>query len=62
MRAFLTQIAKGAIKSDIEKEFLPLLEELVKEHIVKISDGTVRLDGKYRAGTIDLLASGTAFV
>lgn len=62
MRAFLTQIAKGALKSDIEKEFLPLLEELVKEHIVKRSDDMVRLDGKYRAGTIDLLASGTAFV
>ena len=62
MRAFLTQIAKGALKSDIEKEFLPLLEELVKERIVKRSDDMVRLDGKYRAGTIDLLASGTAFV
>ncbi|WP_457598689.1 VacB/RNase II family 3'-5' exoribonuclease [Hydrogenimonas sp.] len=62
MRAFLTRIAKGSRKSDIEEPFLPLLEELLKEHIVKESDGIVRLDAKYRAGTLDVLPSGTAFV
>ena len=62
MRAFLTRIAKGAYRSDIEKEFIPLLEELIREHIVKESDKTVKLDAKYRAGTIDVLPSGTAFV
>ncbi|BBG65422.1 3'-to-5' exoribonuclease RNase R [Hydrogenimonas sp.] len=62
MRAFLTRIAKGAYRSDIEKEFIPLLDELIREHIVKVSGETVKLDAKYRAGTIDLLPSGTAFV
>ena len=63
MRSFLTRIAKGALKTDVEKEFQPLLERLVKEHIVKeFDDGTVRLDAKYRAGVLDLLPSGTAFV
>ncbi|WP_353662988.1 ribonuclease R family protein [Hydrogenimonas sp. SS33] len=63
MRAFLTRIAKGALEKDVEKEFRPLLEELIREHIVKRSDdGSVRLDGKYRAGILDVLPSGTAFV
>ena len=63
MRAFLTRIAKGAYKTDIEKEHLPLLEELIREHIVKESeDGQVVLDAKYRAGTLDVLPSGTAFL
>jgi ribonuclease R len=62
MRAFLTRIAKGAYKTDIEKENLSLLEELIREHIVKESDGMVQLDAKYRAGTLDVLASGTAFL
>ncbi|BDY12271.1 VacB/RNase II family 3'-5' exoribonuclease [Hydrogenimonas cancrithermarum] len=62
MRAFLTRIAKGAYRTDIEKEYLPLLEELIREHIVKESDGMVKLDAKYRAGTLDVLSSGTAFL
>ncbi len=62
MRAFLTRIAKGALRSDIEKEHLPLLEELLREHIVKESDGRVILDTKYRAGTLDVLPSGIAFL
>ncbi len=62
MRAFLTQIAKGAYRSDIEKRFIPLLDELIREHIVKESGKTVKLSEKYRAGTVDLLPSGTAFV
>ncbi|MCF6201107.1 MAG: ribonuclease R [Hydrogenimonas sp.] len=62
MRAFLTRISKGSLKSDIEKEFLPLLEELLREHIVKEVGETVKLDGKYRAGTVNLLPSGTAFL
>ncbi len=62
MRAFLTRIAKGAFKSDIEKENLPLLEELVEEHIVKEIDGRVILDSKYRGGILDVLPSGTAFL
>ncbi|WP_201353566.1 ribonuclease R family protein [Hydrogenimonas urashimensis] len=63
MRAFLTRIARGALKRDIEKENLPLLEELIREQIVKESDdGRVVLDSKYRAGTLDLLPSGTAFL
>ncbi len=62
MRAFLTRIAKGALRSDIEKESLPLLDELIREHIVKESGGRVILDAKYRAGTLDVLPSGTAFL
>ncbi len=62
MRAFLTRIAKGAYKSDIEKEFLPILNELIKEGIVHESDTVVRLDAKYRAGTLDVLPSGIAFL
>jgi len=62
MRAFLTQIAKGAYRSDIEEEFTPLLEELIRDRMVKVDQETVRLDTKYRAGTIDVLPSGTAFV
>ncbi len=62
MRAFLTRIAKGSLKTDIEKEHLPLLEELIREQIVKErDDGTVVLDAKYRAATLDVLPSGTAF-
>ncbi|WP_300363398.1 VacB/RNase II family 3'-5' exoribonuclease, partial [Hydrogenimonas sp.] len=62
MRAFLTRIAKGSLKTDIEKEHLPLLEELIREQIVKeTADGTVILDAKYRAATLDVLPSGTAF-
>ena len=61
MRAFLTRIARGALKKDIEKEYLPLLEELIREGIVKAHDGEVILDTKYRAATIDLLPSGIAF-
>ncbi|WP_456450670.1 ribonuclease R family protein [Hydrogenimonas sp.] len=63
MRAFLTRVARGSLKKDIEKEHLPLLEELIREHIVKeFDDGTVRLDAKYRAGILDVLPSGTAFL
>jgi ribonuclease R len=62
MKAFLTRIAKGAYKTDIEKEHLPLLEELIREHIVKESDNQVKLDAKYRAGVLDVLPSGTAFL
>ena len=63
MRSFLTRIAKGTYRSDIEKEHLPILEELLREHIVKESDdGTLVLDAKYRAGTLDVLPSGTAFL
>ncbi len=62
MRAFLTGIAKGVHRSDVEEPFLPLLQELIKERIVKESDGIVRLDSRYRAGRLDLLPSGTAFV
>ncbi|WP_456389269.1 VacB/RNase II family 3'-5' exoribonuclease [Hydrogenimonas sp.] len=66
MRSFLLRITKGAYKSDIEKEHLPLLDTLIKERIVKESEdekGTiVRLDAKYRAGTLDVLPSGTAFL
>ncbi|WP_456449690.1 ribonuclease R family protein [Hydrogenimonas sp.] len=62
MRAFLTRIAKGSLKTDIEKEHLPLLEELIREQIVKeTGDGIVVLDAKYRAATLDVLPSGTAF-
>jgi len=62
MKSFLTRIAKGAYKTDIEKEYKPLLEELLQEQIVKEVHEKVQLDSKYRAGVVDLLPSGTAFL
>ncbi|SFP10136.1 ribonuclease R family protein [Hydrogenimonas thermophila] len=62
MKSFLTRIAKGAYKTDIEKEYKPLLEELLRERIVKEIGEKVQLDSKYRAGIVDLLPSGTAFL
>jgi ribonuclease R len=62
MRSFLTRIAKGAYKSDIEKEHKALLDELLREGIVKEIGEKVQLDSKYRAGVVDLLPSGTAFL
>ncbi len=62
MRSFLTRIAKGAYKSDIEKEHKALLDELLREGIVKEIGEKVLLDSKYRAGVVDLLPSGTAFL
>ena len=62
MKSFLIQLAKGSKKSDIEKEHLKLLEELIEEQIVKETDGKVQLDSKYRAGVVDLLPSNMAFL
>jgi len=62
MKSFLTRISKGAYKTDIEKEYKSLLEELLQERIVKEKDGKVQLDSKYRAGIVYLLPSGTAFL
>jgi len=62
MKSFLTRIAKGAYKTDIEKEHKPLLEELIQEQIVKEMNDKVQLDSKYRAGVLDLLPSGMAFL
>ncbi|WOE70938.1 ribonuclease R [Hydrogenimonas thermophila] len=62
MKSFLTRIAKSAYKTDIEKEYKPLLEELLRERIVKEIGEKVQLDSKYRAGIVDLLPSGTAFL
>jgi len=62
MKSFLTRIAKGAYKTDIEKEYKSLLEELLQERIVKEIGEKVQLDSKYRVGIVDLLPSGTAFL
>ena len=62
MRSFLTRLSKGSKKSDIEKEHLRLLEELIEERIVKEIDDKIQLDSKYRAGVVDLLPSNKAFL
>jgi ribonuclease R len=63
MKAMLMRLGRGARREDFEPEELSLVENLIQKGIVKtLPDGTVRLDAKYRAGILDLLPSGTAFL
>jgi len=62
VRSFLTHITKGAYTTDIEKEHRLLLKRLLQEQIVKKTGKRVRLNSKYRAGVVELLPSGVAFL
>ena len=62
MKEFILKLIRGIDKKDIPREFIPLVDDLIRHKIIKIDGKIYRISSKYRVGKIDLAKNGTGFL
>jgi len=62
LKEFILKLIRGIDKKDIPREYIPLVDDLIRHKIVKIDGKIVKISSKYRVGTIDIARNGTGFL
>ncbi len=58
----MLKLLRGIDKKDIPREYLPLVDDLIRHKILKVDGKIVKLSSKYRIGKIDIARNGTGFL
>ena len=62
MKEFILKLIKGIDKKDIPRDYLPLVDDLLRHKIIKIDGKIYKISSKYRVGKIDIARNGTGFL
>ncbi|NPA58887.1 MAG: RNB domain-containing ribonuclease, partial [Epsilonproteobacteria bacterium] len=62
MKNFLNKLISGIKLSDIPEEFTDIYNKLNQQKALKIKMGEVKLDSKFRIGTLDVSQKGTGYL
>ena len=62
MKEFLLKLIRGIEKKDIPRDYIPLVDDLIRHKILKVDGKIVKLSSKYRIGKIDIARNGTGFL
>ncbi|NPA65143.1 MAG: RNB domain-containing ribonuclease, partial [Epsilonproteobacteria bacterium] len=62
MTEFILKLIRGIDKKDIPREFIPLVDDLIRHKIVKIDGKIYKISSKYRVGHIDIAKNGMGFL
>ena len=62
MKEFALKLIKGIAQKDIPREYIPLVDDLIRKKILKVDGKIVKLSNKYRIGRIDIARNGTGFL
>jgi ribonuclease R len=62
MKNFLLQLTHGIKLSDVPAEYEELVQQLQHQKALKVKMGELKLDSKYRVGTLDVSRNGTGYL
>ncbi|BCD60116.1 MULTISPECIES: ribonuclease R family protein [unclassified Nitratiruptor] len=62
MKEFILKLIRGIDKKDIPREYLPLVDDLLRHKIIKVDGKIYTISSKYRVGKIDIARNGTGFL
>ncbi|SMC09377.1 ribonuclease R family protein [Nitratiruptor tergarcus] len=62
MKEFILKLLRGIEKKDIPREYLALVDDLLRHKIIKIDGKIYKISSKYRVGKIDIARNGTGFL
>jgi ribonuclease R len=62
LKELLIKVINGIELKDIERKDRSLIDELVRKHILKVNKNVIKLDSKYKAGTVDVNRNGVGFL
>ncbi len=62
MKEFILRLLKGIEQKDVPREYLPLVDDLIRHKIIKVDGKILKISSKYRVGKIDIARNGTGFL
>ncbi len=62
MKEFILRLLKGIEQKDVPREYLPLIDDLIRHKIIKVDGKILKISSKYRVGKIDIARNGTGFL
>ena len=62
MKEFLLKLIRGIDKKDVPRDYIPLVDDLLRHKILKVDGKILKLSSKYRIGKIDIARNGTGFL
>ncbi len=62
MKEFILKLIRGIEQKDVPREYLPLVDDLIRHKIVKIDGKILKISSKYRVGKIDIARNGTGYL
>ncbi len=62
MKEFILKLIRGIDKKDIPRDYIPLVDDLLRHKIIKIDGKIYKISSKYRVGKIDIAKNGTGFL
>ncbi len=62
MKEFILKLIRGIDKKDIPREYIPLVDDLIRHKIIKIDGKIYKISNKFRVGKIDIARNGTGFL
>ena len=62
MKEFILKLIRGIDKKDIPRDYLPLVDDLLRHKIIKVDGKIYKISSKYRVGKIDIARNGTGFL
>jgi len=62
LKEFILKLIRGIDRKDIPREYIPLVDDLVRHKIIKIDGKIYKISSKYRVGQIDMAKNGLGFL
>jgi len=61
-KEFILKLIRGIDKKDVPREYLPLVDDLIRHKIVKLKRNIYKISSKYRVGILDIARNGNGFL
>ncbi|MRI83566.1 MAG: ribonuclease R [Nitratiruptor sp.] len=62
MKEFILKLIRGIDRKDIPRDYIPLVDDLIRHKIVKIDGKIYRIASKFRVGEVDIAKNGMGFL
>ena len=62
MKEFILRLLRGIEQKDVPREYLPLVDDLIRHKIIKVDGKILKISSKYRVGKVDIARNGTGFL
>ena len=62
LKEFILKLIRGIDKKDVPREYIPLVDDLIRHKIVKVDGKIYKISSKYRVGKVDIARNGTGYL
>jgi len=62
LKEFILKLIRGIDRKDIPRDYIPLVDDLIRHKIVKIDGKIYRIASKFRVGEVDIAKNGMGFL